>query len=124
MRIKEIYIRDEKDPYYESGIVDYQNDLEYVISQIRMILGTKNGDVLGMYNFGVDLEYAVFNTKKSAEQVANKIEEQINEYVWKPNGMDINVAVSFGDSGKGYDYAVIDILIDGVKAVGFLVDKS
>lgn len=123
MKIKEIFLRTENDPYYENGVIDYQNDLEYVISQIRMILGTKNGDVLGSYDFGVDLNYVVFNTKKSAQDVCQKIQEQIDAYVWKPDGMTIDCNVSFGDSENGYDYAVIDIYINGVKAIGFLVDK-
>lgn len=123
MKIKEIFLRTENDPYYESGVIDYQNDLEYVISQIRMILGTKNGEVLGLYNFGIDLDYVVFNTKKTAQDVCEKIQDQIDMYVWKPDGMTVDCDVSFGDSGKGYDYAVIDIYINGVKAIGFLVDK-
>lgn len=123
MRIREIYIRNEKDPYYESDIIDYQNDIESVISQIRMILGTKNGEVFGMYDFGVDLDYMVFNTKKSANEIAQRINEQINECVNHPDGMEITTEISFGDSGKGYDYAVIDIKINNIKAIGFLVNK-
>ena len=52
MKIKEIYIRDDKDPYYDPKIIDYQNEVESVISQIRMILGTLNGQVFGDYDFG------------------------------------------------------------------------
>ena len=31
MKIKEIYIRDDKDPYYDPTIIDYQNEVESVI---------------------------------------------------------------------------------------------
>ena len=122
--IREIYIRDEKDPNFIPGVIDYSNEVERVISEIKMILGTQKGQVLGNYDFGVDLEYAVFNTKRSAEEVAREITEQINTYVDKGDNMTINVEVSFGDSGMGYDYAVIDIIINGQKAIGFLLDKN
>jgi hypothetical protein len=124
MRIKEIYIRDENDPYYDPTIIDYQNEIEYVISQIRMILGTQNGQVLGDYNFGIDLEYMVFNTRYSGKEVLNKLNEQINTYVNHSNQVTIDCEISFGDSGLGYDYAVLDIYINGSKSIGFLIDKN
>ena len=122
--IKEIYIRNEKDPYFEPGIIDYSNEIENVISQIKMILGTSKGQVLGDYNFGVDIEYAVFNTKASSDEVKRNIDEQISRYVVHGNNITISTDVNFGDSGKGYDYAVIDIYINGSKAIGFLIDKE
>lgn len=122
--LKEIYIRDENDPFYDPNMIDYTNEIENVISQIRMILGTKPGEMLGDYNFGVDLEYIVYNTKKSAEELADTIRNQIRTYVHHGNNIYVDVEVSFGDSGKGYDYSVIDILINGSKAIGFLVDKN
>jgi hypothetical protein len=122
--LREIYIRDENDPHYDPSMIEYTNEVENVISQIRMILGTKPGDMLGDYNFGIDLEYIVYNTKKSAEELADKIREQIKMYVYHGDKISVDVEVSFGDSGLGYDYGVIDILINGTKAIGFLVDKN
>jgi hypothetical protein len=122
--LREIYIRDENDPHYDPSMIEYTNEVENVISQIRMILGTKPGDRRGDYNFGIDLEYIVYNTKKSAEELADKIREQIKMYVYHGDKISVDVEVSFGDSGLGYDYGVIDILINGTKAIGFLVDKN
>ena len=122
--IKEIYIRNENDPYFEEGVIDYSNEMENIISQIKMILGTRKGDVLGDYEFGVDLEYMVFNTKTAANEVKRKIDEQILTYVKHDPNITIETDVNFGDSGMGYDYAIIDIYINGGKAIGFLVDKD
>ena len=122
--IKEIYIRDEKDPYFEPGVIDYSNEMENIISQIKMILGTNKGQVLGEYDFGVDLEYMVFNTRASASEVQEKIMDQISKYVVHSDRIFISSEVNFGDSGHGYDYAVIDIYINGGKAIGFLIDKD
>lgn len=122
--IKEIYIRDESDPYFEKGIIDYSNEMENIVSQIKMILGTRKGQVLGDYDFGVDLEYMVFNTRASAGVVKSKIDEQISMYVNHSPKITIETDVNFGDSGLGYDYAIIDIYINGGKAIGFLIDKE
>ena len=122
--IRDIYIRSEKDPNFQPGVIDYANEVENVISQIQVLLGTKKGDVLGDYFFGVDIGYAVFNTKASAQQVRDQIAEQIRTYVTHGDKISIDVDVNFGDSGLGYDYAVIDIIINGEKAIGFLIDKD
>lgn len=124
MRIKEIYIRDDKDPYYDDTIIDYQNEVESVISQIRMILGTLNGQVFGDYDFGIDLEYMVFNTKYSSNKIMEKLNDEIDKYVYHSDNISIYCDINFGDSGEGYDYAVLDIYINGAKSIGFLIDKN
>lgn len=122
--INEIYIRTEDDPYFEPGVIEYSNEIEEVMSQIRIILGTRNGQVLGQYNLGVDIDYMVFNTRASAKEIEKKIDEQISAYVTHTENVSVSTQVSFGDSGNGYDYAVIDIYINGQKAIGFLVNKD
>lgn len=124
MRIKEIYIRGDKDPYYDDTIIDYQNEVESVISQIRMILGTLNGQVFGDYDFGIDLEYMVFNTKYSSNKIMEKLNDEIDKYVYHSDNISIYCDINFGDSGEGYDYAVLDIYINGAKSIGFLIDKN
>lgn len=119
--IKDIYIRDEKDPHFIPGVIDYTNEVESVISQIRMILSTKPTEVFGDIVFGIDLEQIVYGTKRGAEEVSSQIRDLINRYVSHSPSTHIDVQISFGDSGEGYDYAVIDITINGIKAVGFLV---
>ena len=73
--VKEIYIRTPDDPNFVPNVLDYSNEVEFVLSEIRTLLGTKKGDVLGEYNFGVDLNYLVFNTRYSAIQMKEKITE-------------------------------------------------
>ena len=124
MRIKEIYIRDDKDPYYDDTIIEYQNEVESVISQIRMILGTLNGQVFGDYDFGIDLEYMVFNTKYASNKIMEKLNDEIDKYVYHSDNISIYCDINFGDSGEGYDYAVLDIYINGAKSIGFLIDKN
>lgn len=124
MRIKEIYIRDDKDPYYDDTIIDYQNEVESVISQIRMILGTLNGQVFGDYDFGIDLEYMVFNTNYASNKIMEKLNDEIDKYVYHSDNISIYCDINFGDSGEGYDYAVLDIYINGAKSIGFLIDKN
>lgn len=122
--IKEIYIRTKTDPYFEEGIIDYSNEVESVISKVRTLLGTKPGEVLGDYNFGIDLDYLIFNTKLPAAEIKRKIDDKLSTYVPNTKNITISTEINFGKSGYGYDYAVIDIYINGTKSVGLLIDKE
>lgn len=122
--IKEIYTRAKDDPFYEKGVIDYSNEVEAVITKIRTLLSTKPGDVLGDYNFGIDLDYLIFNTKASAKDIKKKIDDKISTYIPDTQNISVRTEINFGQSGYGYDYAVIDIYINGSKAVGLLVNKE
>lgn len=122
--VKEIYIRTPEDPNFVPNVLEYSDEVEETISQLRVLLGTKNGEVLGTYNYGIDLDYLVFNTRQAADGIKEKIKEQILSYVHISPNLSVDVDVNFGQSGYGYDYAVIDISINGIKAIGFLVDKD
>lgn len=122
--IKEIYIRTPDDPNYLPGIIDFKSETEYLLNEIKVILGTSKGDVLEEYNLGVNLEDLIFNTVKNSMQIEQMITEQLNTYAHVPAGMSISTKVNFGDSGLGYDYAIVDIIINGQKCMGFLIDKN
>lgn len=122
--IKEIYTRTKDDPYYEEGVIDFSNEVESVITKVRTLLNTKPGEVLGDYNFGLNLDYLVFNTKVPASEIKKVIDDKLNIYVPNTSNISLSTQVSFGHSGYGYDYAVIDVYINGTKAVGFLIDKE
>lgn len=122
--IKEIYIRTPEEQVYDPSIIDYSNEVESAITQIRMILGTENGEVLGEYNFGADISYLVFNTVKNSMEIKERIKNQIDIYANLGKHITYDIDVQFGNSGEGYDYAVIDVILNGKKAIAFLIDKD
>ena len=122
--IKEIYIRTPEDPYYSESIIDFTNEAEEIITQIKVLLGTAPGDVLCAPNFGVDLEYLVFKTKRAAASIEKDVNDAIRNYIPHSNNISISAKINFGKSNSGYDFGVLDIYLNGVKAVGFLVDKN
>ena len=122
--VNEIFIREETDPYYVDGVLETGNTTEKIISKIRMFLGTVPGDVLGDDNFGIDIEYLVFNTKQSAKEIEKQINERLLSYLGNIGNVSVDVNVSFGqDINGGSDYAVIDFSLNGVKSIGILVDQ-
>lgn len=118
--IKDIYIRDPKDPNYVYGVYESEDAIENILSKIRMILGTRQGKVLGDINFGVAIEDLVFETRINKFDLEEKIRAQIFQYVSESADYQIDPKVSFGHTDF-YDYCVIDFYINNQKALGVLV---
>ena len=57
-------------------------------------------------------------------QIKEKIKNQIDAYANFGKHITYDVDIEFGDSGEGYDYAVVDIILNGKKAAAFLIDKD
>jgi len=119
--ISDIYNRSPEDPNYVYGILQHSDPIESIISKIKMIFGTSQGQVLGDLNFGVGLEDLVFQTRINKLELEEQIKSQILQYVDESKDYKIEPRVSFG-KGDGFDYAVIDIFINNRKVVGILVN--
>jgi hypothetical protein len=118
--VKEIYIRTPADPNYRYGVFEHMDPIESIISKLKMILGTTQGQVLGDLNFGVGVEELIFETRINKIELEEKILRQIQQYVSESSQYRIQPSVSFGKA-DGFDYCVIDILINDEKAIGVLV---
>jgi len=118
--IQEIYIRTPEDPNFNATILDHSNPIESIISKIRMIFGTRQGQTIGDLNFGIGLEDLIFETRVNKLQLEEKIRRQVMQYVSESAKYKIDPEVSFGKA-DGYDYAVIDIFINDQKSFGVLV---
>jgi hypothetical protein len=118
--MKDLYIRTPEDPNYVYGLIEHSDPIESIITKIKMILGTTQGEILGDLNFGVGLEDLIFETRINKIELEEKIKGQIFQYVEESKDYKIDPRVSFGKA-DGYDYAIIDIYIDGNKVVGLLI---
>jgi phage baseplate assembly protein W len=117
--ISDLYIRTPEDPNYKF-LLSHSDQIESIVTKIKMILNTSQGKVLGDVNFGVGLEDLVFETKINKTELENRIKQQISQYVSESRDFRIDSKVSFGKA-DGYDYALVDIYVDDVKTTGILV---
>jgi hypothetical protein len=118
--VKEIYIRTPEDPNYRYGVLEHSDPIESIISKLKMILGTTQGQVLGDLNFGVGIEDIIFETRVNKVELEEKILKQIQAYVSESSRFKIQPSVSFGKA-DGFDYCVIDVLVNDERVVGVLV---
>lgn len=118
--IKEIYTRTPDDPNFKIDILDHSNPIESIVSKIKILFNTRQGQVFGDLNIGLGIEDLVFETRVNKIQLEEDIKRQISQYVSEYGKYNIQPKVSFGKA-KGYDYCIIDIYIDNVKTFGVLV---
>lgn len=118
--LRELYMRDSTDPLYTPGILEHSDEIETLIGQIRMILFTKKGDVLGHYDFGYDLESYLYDFNIDQNKLRSQILESIYIYCPDASKYSVDVQVKFF-KGSVRDACLIDIFVDGTKTLGVLV---
>jgi len=119
--IKDIYIRNPDDPNFQYGVLEHSDAIESIVSKIKMLMGTRQGQILGDLNFGIGIEDLIFETRINKTKVEEKIKEQFSLYISETQNFKIEPQVSFGRD-DGYDYALIDIYIDEEKVIGLLIN--
>ena len=78
----DFFFRDPTDPNYRTGIYESSDKIENTITQIRMTLLTRKGEVLGEPNFGFDATGYLFEFEGvSLDNIEKTADEQIHNYV-------------------------------------------
>lgn len=124
--IKEIYCKLPSDLNYQSKI-ETTDELEQILQQIRVVLGTKRGQVLGSYNFGIDLQQYLFNYNQSQAQILYNVNTTLAQWVkFDEKKYTVYADVAFGKNNNDdtSDYAVIDIIVNQNKCLGILVNQE
>lgn len=108
--MREIYNRDPSDVKYKSGLVEVTDPVEIAIGQLKMLLLTNPGEVLGDPKFGIGLENLIFDLGLSEKSIKERININIINYA--PLFYDIGgyFEVSFY-LGENRDIAVFDFYI-------------
>ena len=122
--IKEIYCKLPTDQDYELK-VESMNALTNLLQQIKVVLGTKPGEVLGKPMFGVNLEKYLFLMNYNKDEIKQMIIYEItSNIVYDPQLFSVNIDISFGHNANDpYEYALIDIVINEQKCMGIIVNQ-
>lgn len=122
---KELYNRMPADRKYVYGQIETNDKVEQILTRIKMILGTYPGQVLGAPSFGIDIHRYLFAMDFDQKAVEKILNAHIADYV-APffQGYDISCTVNYGQDHYNHsDYAVIDIIINGQKTLGIMVNS-
>lgn len=117
---REIYMRDPTDPNYKDGIMEVNDDIEMLIAQIKMILYTRPGEVLGAPDFGIALEDQLFVFNINEYALRSMLFDQVQKFVPMAERYHIKFNVQFA-RGTVKDICLIDVVINGTPMFGVLV---
>ena len=118
--LKELYLRDTTDPIYNDQILEHSDELETLIGEIKMLLFTRQGDVLGSYEFGYNLEDDLYLHDLNEKDLRNKLIDNIFFFCRDAKKYNTDVSVQFF-KGSVRDVCLIDIFINSTKTLGILV---
>lgn len=79
--MREIYNRDPEDVKYDPYILEVSDPVEICVGQIKMMLLTNKGEVLGDPKFGVNLEDLIFTLELSEASIKREIDLHLKVYV-------------------------------------------
>jgi hypothetical protein len=119
--ISDIYIRNPEDPNFQYGVLEHSDPIESILSKIKMLFGTRSGEVFGDLGFGLGIEDLIFETRINKVELEEKIKQQFDRYISESTDFKITPSVSFGKA-DGYDYAIIDVFIDDERVIGILIN--
>jgi hypothetical protein len=117
--IKEIYFRDQTDPKFRSDKIETDSELEMLITQIRMILLSNKGEVLGNYDLGLDLNSYLFSFGINETEIRNKFTTQVQKYITNTR-YKIDMNFNFETNGV-QDTIYIYITIDDQRVLGVVI---
>lgn len=114
---REIYIREPEDPNYKGGILEINDEVEILIAQLKMILLTNKGDIIGAPAFGMSLEDLLFSFNANEFTLQNTFNDQLMRFCPLSSKYDIRMEVKFF-RGTVRDIGFLDISINDRKVFG------
>lgn len=120
----DIYTRLASDQTYVPK-VETTDGMEQILSQIKMILGTNYGDVLGNPYFGSCIKKYLFNLSYNKEEITEVVKTTILSNISYDDTLyNVDVNVEYGkDHYNKSDYAIINIIINQKKCLGIIMNQ-
>lgn len=118
-QLASIYVRSETDPKFDPWKLEVHTELEELKSQIRILLTTRRGTVLGSPDLGLDLESYLFAKSANLEALRKEVLNQIQAFCYVPENYNIRVDVNVTLAPeRTYNILKIDIYINNVLSLG------
>jgi hypothetical protein len=118
--MKEFYFRLDNDPLFVPGVFEVSSEIEALLYQIKLVLNTRKGDVLGADTFGANIDDLLFSFDFNDAMLNSVLVEQVNNYCEMARSYKLDFNVRKFQDEKYRDLGVIDVAINGKSVMGFL----
>lgn len=117
---RDLYLRDPSDPYYKSDILEIHEETEMLVSQIKMMLFTNRGEILGAPDFGANLEEYLFTFSVNEFVLRSMLRDQTIKFIPMAEKYQVDYDIKFS-RGTVRDICIIDIKILNQPVFGVVV---
>jgi hypothetical protein len=108
--MKELYNRDPQDPKYNPYQIETTDPVEICTGQLKMLLLTNKGEVLGDPRFGLNLEDLIFNLNVSESGLKNELDTFLTTYIPLFSTLGVSYDLNFFQ-GTQRDVATLDFML-------------
>lgn len=116
----DIYSRGVDENKYSPNVLEVTDELSQLILKIENTLFTRKGEVLGVSDFGCNLEDLIFSLVLNESVIQQRINSQIQSYCLPDSAkFNIDTRVSFFIN-DGRNGALVDIFINEKRVIGAL----
>lgn len=113
----DLYFKNENDMNFDDEMLDDETEIGNLTSQIRMILFTERGDVLGESGLGLNLESLIFESNLSKDKILSILARQVQLYlVYDTKKYEVTFDVEFF-RGTVRDIALLKVFINSLVAM-------
>ena len=105
---------------YDPNAIEQYSSQQVLLGQIKMLLYTTKGSVLGSPDFGFNLEDYLFSFNLSTADLQKRMVESIYQNCPDASTYNVKVDISFF-KGSVRDICLVDIYIDDQKLLGIAV---
>lgn len=117
----DIYFKAENDITYDASELEENSDINNLIGQIKMLLFTNTGDVMGETYLGLNIEKLIFSTNYNKNVILANFKNQIRDYLkYDRNLYNVEFDLNFF-KGTIRDIGVLTVNINGSRALDVLI---
>lgn len=117
----DLYFKGPNDITYNEFLSEENDELNQLIGQIKMILFTDQGTVLGNLGFGANLQRLIFETNYNQYTILNNLKYQFSQYLnYDTDRFTINTDLKFF-RGTLRDMALLTIDINAYRVLDILI---
>jgi hypothetical protein len=116
----ELYIKTIGDPNFRYDQMQVDEDIQLLLTQIETLVFTAKGDVMGVPDFGLNLEDYVYSFMYNDDMLKGLVSNAISQYIPLSKKYPVDVNVEYvTESERNAVY--IDIVVDNRYGIGLYV---
>lgn len=117
----DLYFKSENDITYDASKIEENSELQNLIAQIKMLIFTNTGNILGATDLGLNIDKLIFDTSYNKNIILANFKNQTRDYLKYDRSLyNVEYDINFF-KGTSRDIGVLSVDINGQRALDILI---